>query len=303
MKSKNSRPENDEDASIPHMHAGWSMSNEVFTPEDTPMAEISPSLIPENGPTLEKPAEQLNEPAPDSALIFSTDDLADQEAVQTPPAPPPPPGDETSAEDYPEEKRERGLRTLWTVGAILSILLNCILVVVLIVMGNQLFTIKKMVGIDLIGGLYANFVKMDQATIKTTITVSDQIPINFNLPISQDTVVTLTQPTNINGARVTVNTGGLSINNAPADIVLPAGTILPVHLELVVPVQQTLPITLNVPVNIPLNQTELHEPFTGLQQVIAPLFWLLKPDWTSCKDIPILKSFGPVCTFIFKNPK
>jgi hypothetical protein len=143
---------------------------------------------------------------------------------------------------------------------------------------------------------------MDQASIKTTITVSDQIPINFNLPISQDTVVTLTQPTNIN-ARVTLNTGGLSISNAPADIVLPAGTILPVHLELIVPVQQSIPITLNVPVNIPLNQTELHEPFTGLQQVIAPLFWLLKPEWNSCKDTPVLRSFGPVCTLIFKNPK
>jgi len=303
MKSKNSRPEKDEDASIPHMHAGWSMSSEVFTPEDTPIAEISPSLIPENGPAPEKPVEQPHGSAPDSALIFSDNDLADQEAIQTPPGSPPPPVDETPTEEEPAEKRERGLRTLWTVGAVLSILLNCILIVVLIVLGNQLFTIKKMVGIDLVGGLYANFVKMDQASIKTTITVSDQIPINFNLPISQDTTVLLREPTTINGARVTLNTGGLSINNAPADIILPAGTILPIHLELIVPVQQTLPITLNVPVDIPLDQTELHEPFTGLQQVIAPLFWLLKPELNSCKDVPILRSFGPVCTLIFKNPK
>ena len=160
-----------------------------------------------------------------------------------------------------------------------------------------------MVGIDLVGGLYANFVKMDEASIKTTITVNDQIPINFNLPISQDTVVTLTQPTSISGARVTVNTGGLSINNAPADIVLPAGTTLPVHLELTVPVQQTIPITLTVPVDIPLDQTELHEPFTGLQQVISPLFWLLKPEWMSCKDVPVMGALGPVCTLIFKDPK
>jgi hypothetical protein len=116
-------------------------------------------------------------------------------------------------------------------------------------------------------------------------------------------VVVLREPASINGARVTLNTGGLSINNAPADIILPAGTTLPVHLELVVPVQQTIPITLTVPVDIPLNQTELHEPFTGLQQVIAPFYWLLKPEWTSCKDVPVLGSLGRVCTLLFKNPK
>lgn len=194
------------------------------------------------------------------------------------------------------------MRTLWTVGSILSILLNCILIVVLIGLGNQLFTLKKMVGIDLLGGLYANFVKMDEASIKTTITVNDQIPINFNLPISQDTSVYLREPTSIN-ARVTLNTGGLSIVNAPADIVLPAGTILPIHLELIVPVQQTVPIALTVPVDIPLNQTELHEPFTGLQQVVSPLFWLLKPEWKTCKDVPVIGTFGPLCTLIFKDPR
>ena len=223
--------------------------------------------------------------------------IADADAEEAVQAPPP------VVEQDPEEKRERGMRTLWTVGSILSILLNCILLVVLIGLGNQLFTLKKMIGIDLIGGLYANFVKMDEASIKTMITVSDQIPINFNLPISQDTVVTLTQPSSISGARVTVNTGGLSINNAPADIVLPAGTILPVHLELIVPVQQSIPITLNVPVDIPLNQTELHEPFTGLQDVVSPLFWLLKPEWKSCRDIPVIGSLGQACTLIFKEPK
>lgn len=303
MKSKNSRPEKDDDASIPHMHAGWSMSSEVFTPEDTPLAETSPSPAPESVPPDEKPAEQSPETSQQDNLIFSDEDLAQQESVQTTPPPPPPPVDEEPVVEDSGNTRERGLRTLWTVGAVLSILLNCILVIILIVLGNQLFTLKKMVGIDLIGGLYANFVKMDQASIKTTITVSDQIPINFNLPISQDTTVTLREPTYINGARVTLNTGGLSINNAPADIILPAGTTLPIHLEMTVPVQQSVPVTLNVPVDIPLSQTELHEPFTGLQQVISPFFWLMKPDWNSCKDVPILRSLGPVCTLIFKDPK
>ncbi len=288
MNTKNSRKkEDEEDDSIPHMHAGWSMSSEVFTPvDDTQSPAALTQLEPDDFASAGKIDDETFDSAPQASFM--------EEEVLTSPPP---------VEEDPELKHERGLRTLWTVGSILSILLNCILIVVLIVLGNQLFTIKKMVGIDLVGGLYANFVKMDEASIKTTITVNDQIPINFNLPISQDTTVILREPTGINGARVTLNTGGLSINNAPADIVLPAGTILPIHLELVVPVQQTIPITLTVPVDIPLDQTELHEPFTGLQQVISPLFWLLKPEWMSCKDVPVMGAVGPVCTLIFKDPK
>jgi hypothetical protein len=297
MNPKNSNQNDDkDDESIPHMHAGWSMSSELFTPaDDTLAAAVSTNPEPDDFPSAGDAEEESYESAPQAAVMASEADAAAEQTAQTPPPP--------AADEDPEVKRERNMRTLWTVGSILSILLNCILLVVLIILGNQLFTLKKMVGIDLIGGLYANFVKMDEASIKTIITVSDTIPINFNLPISQDTTVILREPTSINGARVTLNTGGLSINNAPADIVLPAGTILPIHLELTVPVQQTIPITLTVPVDIPLDQTELHEPFTGLQQVVSPLFWLLKPEWTTCKDVPVLGALGPVCTLIFKEPK
>lgn len=296
MNTKNSRKkEDEEDDSIPHMHAGWSMSSEVFTPvDDTQPPVASTHLEPDDFPSAGKIDDETFESTPPATAMAEEGEAMTEGEMQTPPP---------SVEEDPEMKRESRMRILWTVGSILSILLNCIFLVVLIVLGNQLFTLKRMVGIDLVGGLYANFVKMDEASIKTTITVSDQIPINFNLPISQDTAVILREPTGINGARVTLNTGGLSINNAPADIVLPAGTILPIHLELVVPVQQTIPITLTVPVDIPLNQTELHEPFTGLQQVISPIFWLLKPEWISCRDVPVMGALGPVCTLIFKDPK
>ena len=47
------------------------------------------------------------------------------------------------------------------------------------------------------------------------------------------------------------------------------------------PVSQTVPVVLDVPVNlkvpidIPLKDTELHEPFIGLQDVISPYYWAL----------------------------
>jgi hypothetical protein len=172
---------------------------------------------------------------------------------------------------------------------------------VLLVVVSQLFQIKKLVGDDLLGGLYANFVKMDTASIKTTIIVEDGIPVSFDLPIAQNTNVVLSQDTPISGALVNINTGGVSIN-APANIVLPAGTILPIRLEMTVPVQTTTPITLNVPVDIPLSQTELHEPFTWLQDVVAPYYWMLKPDWRTCQDAPIVSAFGPACQFFFSSP-
>jgi hypothetical protein len=33
-----------------------------------------------------------------------------------------------------------------------------------------------------------------------------------------------------------------------------------------------------VPVDIPLEQTELHEPFVGLQQVVKPWYCLIEPN-------------------------
>jgi hypothetical protein len=41
-------------------------------------------------------------------------------------------------------------------------------------------------------------------------------------------------------------------------------------LNLVVPVNQMVPVHLNVPVNIPLNQTELHKPFSQLRDLFQP---------------------------------
>ena len=66
------------------------------------------------------------------------------------------------------------------------------------------------------------------------------------------------------------------IYNAPTDIILPAGTVLPIHLDLVVPVDQQIPVELNVAVDIPLNQTDLHTPFVGLQQVLDPYYTMLE---------------------------
>lgn len=169
------------------------------------------------------------------------------------------------------------LPALWTLASAISMTINVILLVVLILVGRQLFAIKGLVENGLIGGLHRNFVLMDQAHIITdiqvvdTIQVIDQIPIRFDLPLNQDTVVTLVEDISISNTTV-------YLNNTPikTTVVLPQGTPLNITLDLSVPVSQTIPVvlnvpvSLNVPVDIPLDQTELHEPFVGLRAVVEP---------------------------------
>jgi hypothetical protein len=130
----------------------------------------------------------------------------------------------------------------------------------------------------LLGGLYTNFEKMDRAHIKTSVDVSTSIPVKFDLLLNQQTTVVLSQDVRIDNARVSVHTGGLDITNALTTIILPAGQPLPINLSVTVPVDQQVPVTLNVPVDIALKNTDLHEPFTGLQGVVQPLYCMVSPQ-------------------------
>ncbi|MCB9133970.1 MAG: hypothetical protein H6636_00990 [Anaerolineales bacterium] len=165
----------------------------------------------------------------------------------------------------------------WSIASAISMVTTVVLIIVVIVLLKELFTLKSLIGDQLLGGLQTNFEAMDAATIETTvvvddtITVNDTIPVQFTLTLNQNTNVILTENTTIPNTIVTLN--GVQI---PTDIILPAGTSLPIALNMDVPVDQTIPIFLevpvhlSVPVSIPLEDTELHKPFTGLQGVVAP---------------------------------
>ncbi len=173
------------------------------------------------------------------------------------------------------------LPAFWTIASVFSFTINLVLLIVLALLLQNFrglgITLTKLPD-HLLGGLYTNFVKMDQAHIRTVIPVSKEIPVQFTLNVSGSTNVTLSEDVRISGALVTVNTGGLNINRARADIILPQGTVLPIFIQnLIVPVDQKVLAELDVAVDIPLNQTELHEPFTGLRQVVEPFYCLLNP--------------------------
>lgn len=185
---------------------------------------------------------------------------------------------------------------LWTTASVISLTINIILMIVLIVLVISVYRLKLDMAkimdastsvMGLPAGLYSNFEKMERASIQTNVEVNTSIPVKFDLQLNQQTNVVLSQDVTIQNARVTVNTGGLNISQANTTIVLPAGTTLPVNLALTVPVDQQVPVTLNVPVDIKLKDTQLNDPFVGLQEVIKPLYCLLEPTAINMDGNPI----------------
>jgi hypothetical protein len=169
----------------------------------------------------------------------------------------------------------------WTIASVLSLTINVILIIILLVVWIYARTLNvgsvMDIGNGLLGGLYTNFEKMDRAHITRTIPVETTIPVKFDLQLNQQTNVVLSQAVTIDNALVTVKTGGLNITNALTTIVLPQGTTLPIFLNLTVPVDQMVPVSLKVEVDIPLAETQLHEPFSGLQEVVKPFYCMLNP--------------------------
>jgi hypothetical protein len=169
----------------------------------------------------------------------------------------------------------------WTIASTLSLIVNVILIIILLVvwMGVQALNLGSAVDIGngLLGGLYTNFEKMDRAHITRTVPVETMIPVKFDLLLNQQTNVVLSQDVTINNALVTVKTGGMNITNALTTIVLPQGATLPIFLNLTVPVDKMVPVSLKVEVDIPLDETQLHEPFSGLQDVVKPFYCMLNP--------------------------
>jgi len=183
----------------------------------------------------------------------------------------------------------------WTIASVLSLTINLVVIIILLVLWMNVRSLSIntgsviSMGNGLLGGLYTNFEKMDRAHITTTIPVETTIPVKFDLQLNQQTNVVLSQDVTINNALVTVKTGGLNIVNASTTIVLPQGTTLPVFLNLTVPVDTTVPVKLTVNVDIPLAETQLHEPFFGLQEVVKPFYCMITPSALKLDGQPVCK--------------
>jgi hypothetical protein len=172
------------------------------------------------------------------------------------------------------------IRAWWNsfkdIAILISFIVNFILIVVLVFVVLLIFQIKAFVSDQLINGLYKSFAGLDQAHIVTTINVSEpHLPVQLNIPLQQDTTVTLTKDVTISGARTAFTLSDGTTLRGTVSIVLPKGSALPVALDLSVPVDSSIPINLKVPVDIALDKTQLHDPFVYLRTVLRPYVRIL----------------------------
>ncbi len=238
---------------------------------------------------MSQPASNQNEPGKLNKLIAGNVDQSLKARLPRAGGAPPPPKTPAPVDTAAQEPAPKPARlnlklgpAFWTVASVMSLTVNVVLLAIGLLalrMLGQLTFVANDQASGILGGLYINFAKMDAAHIKTNIHVTKEIPVQFTLNVSGPTDVTLSRDAIIDGALVTVETGGLNIVNARARIVLPAGTPLSINIQnLVVPVDQKVLADLDVPVDIALNQTDLHDPFVGLQKVVEPFYCFIEPN-------------------------
>jgi hypothetical protein len=204
-------------------------------------------------------------------------------AAGEPPPPQEPPVILAQANEKPPIRRPLSgcLPAFWTIASLISMVVNVVLLALVLILFDMVGVLQQTANdqvSSLMGGLYQNFEKMERATITRTIPVDANIPLNITVPVETTTRITLATDTVIPNAHVFISEGGITIN-APARVTLPANTALNVNIERFdLLVQNTIPVHLDVPVNIPLRETELNEPFIGLQDVIEPWYCLVEPN-------------------------
>jgi hypothetical protein len=259
---------------------------------------------------MSTPASDQNEPSKMKKLISGNDENSIRSRLprgngsnvsRTPTSAQPIPVS-PSSEPQPRQWRFKFLPAFWTIASLMSITVNIVLIIILLIVFQMLGVIQSTANdkvSGLLGGLYVNFVKMDEATIASTIPVDAVIPLNISVPVQTTTQITLAQSATIPNAHVRINTGTVSID-ADAVVTLPANTPLTVNLNFQLPVQNSIPVHLDVPVNIPLRQTQLHEPFVGLQKVVEPWYCLVEPNATvnGFQVCPSLAAPAPVQTVV-----
>ena len=168
----------------------------------------------------------------------------------------------------------RVLPTFWTVGGILSIIANFILFFMLLSGGSRLNSSSSAGGALL--GVYASLEQMDQAHIRAKIPVQTTAALDASVPVKSTTSITLARDVFVHDAHVQISTDQFNID-APADITLPAGTVLEAALDMNLPLQTIVPIAMDIPVEVAVRDTELHAAIQGLKDSIRPLLCAASP--------------------------
>lgn len=196
----------------------------------------------------------------------------------------------------------------WTVACIFSLIVNIVLLAILISFGRSFFEFKALVADGLVNGTANSLELMDKAHIVTTVPVQttvqlqDSLPVVFDMPINQDTKVSLVRESRIPNAQIYLNNTAVT-----TDLTLPASTSIQANIDLnipvstTVPVDITVPVTIQVPVDIPVDKTDLHQSIIGLQGAIDPYKTLMVSSFNSPKDFSVCNHWwsGWLCGLFF----
>jgi len=123
--------------------------------------------------------------------------------------------------------------------------------------------------------------QLQAAHIKTTIPLNQPLPLKglgVVVPVSQEPLVTLVDPVELNLDGADINLGaGNQLHAQSIRIVLPAGTPLKIKLDMQISLDEvTIPIKLDVPVDIAMADTELAPQFRRLGNVVDRLVYPAK---------------------------
>lgn len=175
----------------------------------------------------------------------------------------------------PAPKKTR-IHSLWhafkNLAIVFSFTVNLVMVIALLIFaGWLLFPIKTDIVEPMLDDLQGAIDALDQATIRRTIPIDQQVEISFTLPLEQSTIVVLSQDVElVRPATFHLPSGGGAINGTVV-LNLPKGLELPVVLDLDVPVNNVIPVQFPVEVAIPLNETELKTAVEELNGVVGPI--------------------------------
>lgn len=173
----------------------------------------------------------------------------------------------------PEKPRKSRPRKFWdatkTLILITSLFVDLFLIVAVVILANQVGAIKMTLN-TVLGQLDSAFEGLGQVVITDTIKINQQVPVRFELPLKQDTVVTTQSPVPIS-TQATFSLGQFGSINGVVSLQLPAGTSLPVHLEITVPVSNVIPVVFDQPVSIPLAEKGLGPVVAKLRAALGPL--------------------------------
>lgn len=182
------------------------------------------------------------------------------------------PGSPVAFHEHPRPRRHfprRVWEALKSISLFVSMIINLVLIVVVVILINQVGAIKLTLA-SILGQLDSAFQGLGAATIVDTIKIDQQVPVRFDLPLSQDTTVVTQAPVPIT-AYATFSLGQFGSINGTVSLALPAGTSLPVHLELNVPVSNSIKVAFDQPISIPLAAKGLGPVVAQLRSALGPI--------------------------------